>query len=111
MGPEEIPIIERQTVGQWDNVYYRHIRKNRLTASQFGVIFKRRPNTSCEKLAKSLCAPQSFDNEYTLYGKEKEDVARQKFIKLFPDKTVITSGIFIDSNYNHLAATPDGKNR
>ncbi|XP_072375400.1 uncharacterized protein [Diabrotica undecimpunctata] len=54
-----------------------------------------------------MIAP-SWDNEYTLYGKDKEDVARQRFIELNPEKRVQKCGIFIDNIYNHLAATPDG---
>ncbi|XP_072399692.1 uncharacterized protein [Diabrotica undecimpunctata] len=105
--PEEIPVIERQTVGQWNNAFYRHVKRNRLTASYFGLICQRRPNTSCRNLIKTMISP-SWDNEYTLYGKDKKDVARQRFIELNPEKRVQKCGIFIDNIYNNLAATPDG---
>ncbi|KAF2898662.1 hypothetical protein ILUMI_07511, partial [Ignelater luminosus] len=43
--------ILNSTVGQFDNPVYRTERANRLTASNFGLVVKRREHTSCHSLS------------------------------------------------------------
>lgn len=109
MTTEEIIDIERKTVGQWGNATYEAQRKNRLTASLFGAVCRRRATTPCGTLVKRILNPISWSTEATKYGQEMEHVARQKFALSRPHAVVRESGIFIDATYPHLAASPDGK--
>lgn len=46
--------IEESTRGQHENVLWRDIRKDYLTASNFGSIIKKRPQTHCHNVVKRL---------------------------------------------------------
>lgn len=80
---------------------------NRLTASNFGAVVKRRKSTSCHGLVKIILYNTNFQNEATVYGKTMEAVA----IKTLENKRGIIvqkSGLFVDLEYGYLAASPDG---
>ncbi|KAK4887438.1 hypothetical protein RN001_003709 [Aquatica leii] len=93
---EKIKEIEHDTRGQHENPRWQELRKDCLTASNFGVVVKRRTSTSCHNLIKRL-----------LYSQEiHENVAIQKYENQFNVK-IEKCGLFIDSN-NFLGASPDG---
>lgn len=46
--------LQRNTIGQYDNIAWHEARKNRLTASCFGSVISRKPTTSCHNLVKTL---------------------------------------------------------
>lgn len=99
--------IVKATVGQFDNTLFKMERANRLTASQFGSVIKRRDHTPCHALVKSTLYLSNFTNEATEYGKINESVA----ISLLEDQLgvkVNPCGIFIDLTHPFLGASPDG---
>ncbi|KAJ8914142.1 hypothetical protein NQ315_016220 [Exocentrus adspersus] len=105
---EEIRQVEEETRGQWSNSRYEVERKDRLTASVFGEVIKRRSSTSCHNLVKKILYTLNIHSEAMEYGRAKESVARQKFCNLRPQAQVTESGLFIDKEYGYLAASPDG---
>ncbi|CAH1110927.1 unnamed protein product [Psylliodes chrysocephalus] len=64
---EDIILIESKTGGQWDNPQYRSERRNRLTASVFGEVVKRRKTTPCHNLVKKILYETNFTSEAMLY--------------------------------------------
>ncbi|KAJ8973884.1 hypothetical protein NQ317_019297 [Molorchus minor] len=107
--PQQIRNTERETVGQWENPLYQAVRKNRLTASNFGTVIKRRSSTKPDNLVKTILGINYAQSEAINYGKIKESVALQRFAASRPQAKIQTSGIFIDETYGYLAASPDGK--
>lgn len=93
---------------------YLDERSERLTASNFGVVMKRRDTTRCHSLVKSILYGTSKSNpamEHVasiVYGEKNEIVA----IRLLEQKlkiNVAPAGLFIDFENYFLAASPDGK--
>ncbi|KAK4882859.1 hypothetical protein RN001_006178 [Aquatica leii] len=83
--------IEVATRGQHTNQLWRSMRKNLLTASNFGAVIKRRISTPCHNLVKRL-----------LYATA---------IEMYETKThnsVQKCGLFVDIKNPFLAASPDG---
>ncbi|KAI5645811.1 yqaJ-like viral recombinase domain-containing protein [Phthorimaea operculella] len=105
--PDEIKAIELATIGQHDNDFYNMQRNDRLTASQFGMICKRRNNTPCHNHVKQILYKSNFSNCDTTYGQQNESVAKTIFAERH-GKTVREAGLFIDEEYGFLGASPDG---
>ncbi|GLV31329.1 hypothetical protein CBL_11060 [Carabus blaptoides fortunei] len=104
---EERDKIAQETVGQFDNEIYRSARANRLTASKFGEVVKRRTTTSPETLVKRILSQDHINVPAINYGKENESVA----IRLFEagmNIPVQRTGLHIDVVNPYLAASPDG---
>lgn len=104
---DEIEKIANKSIGQHGNPVYDAHRSQRLTASMFGAVCKRRPDTSCDGQVRQCLYPSYFTNKYMEYGKKNESVA----IKMFEEKTgliVKPSGLYIDQEFGYLAASPDG---
>ncbi|KAJ8909537.1 hypothetical protein NQ315_002087 [Exocentrus adspersus] len=104
---EERDQIQINTVGQFGNRAYEEERSNRLTASLFGKIIKRRPWTPCHNDVKSILYSSNFYSAATEYGKVNEKVAISKFEQIYKLK-VQPSGLFVDLHYGFLGASPDG---
>lgn len=107
MSPDKIKDISELSIGQHGNQTYDKYRSQRLTASMFGVVCKRRLETSCDSQVKQCLYPTKFTNKYIEYGMKNETVA----IKMFEKQkglTVKPSGLYIDKEYGYLGASPDG---
>jgi hypothetical protein len=106
---EERNRIQRDTVGQFGNFAYEQERQNRLTASLFGKIIRRRAYTPAIMTLKPYCmAPIFTVRVHTLYfGKINEKVALKTF-SLEHKLSVQPSGLFVDLDYGFLRASPDG---
>lgn len=80
-------------------------RRKRLTASNFGAICNKLPHTKCDNIIKTLLY-NNIDNESMKYGRRHE---RDAITELESQGiTVQPCGLFIDEDFDFLAATPDG---
>ncbi|KAI8440666.1 hypothetical protein MSG28_001865 [Choristoneura fumiferana] len=104
---EEIKQIEHMTIGQHDNDVYTTHRCDRLTASQFGMICKRKATTPCHNHVKSILYKNNVLTNDMAYGQYNESVARTLFIEKL-QKAVRPAGLFIDEEFGFLGASPDG---
>jgi len=80
-------------------------RRKRLTASNFGDICKMRENTSCRKKVFSLLYGSNITSREISYGIEMEPQGRAQF-EVLSGKTVELCGLFADSEFPFLAASP-----
>lgn len=85
---------------------YEQVRNKRLTASNFGMIIKKRKQTPCHTMVKNLLYKAKFDTPATLFGKAKESIAIDRFMR---ETGIIVkpSGFYIYLNYGFLGASPD----
>ncbi|KAI4463178.1 exonuclease phage-type/recb c-terminal domain-containing protein [Holotrichia oblita] len=95
------------SVGQFNNNLYVMERKRRLTASNFGSVVKRKDSTPCHNLVKNLLSKRFVETPALRFGKVKEAVAISLFEKQMNMK-VLPAGLFVDTEYGFLAASPDG---
>jgi len=100
----EIEKIERETVHQSDS--YEEMRRNLLTASNFGRVCKMRPQTGCESIVKQMLH-SAFDCDAMAYGRNNEETARQE-VAIELGVTIKKCGLFICKESPFLGATPDG---
>ncbi|EZA62163.1 hypothetical protein X777_06112 [Ooceraea biroi] len=78
-----------------------------LTASNFGIVCRMRPTTSCAATVKSILFPPSIETVAMKYGRDMEEVARKQIaVKL--KKDITACGLFIDEENPCLGASPDG---
>ncbi|XP_066902767.1 uncharacterized protein [Halyomorpha halys] len=106
LSAEEIAILEINTRGQRENEKWHAERKDRLTASNFGLVCKRRSTSKWSIVAKKLLYDQ-YRSRAMEYGTENE----LKAIEHFQKKTGLTvdpCGLFVHSTYGFLGASPDG---
>jgi hypothetical protein len=101
--PDEIAALERSTASQSDCYEWFEERRSRLTASNFGLICKRKPYSSCVPVVNKLLY-SNVDCAATRYGKTHEDDAILELEKI----TVNKCGLFVDKKIPWLAASPDG---
>ncbi|RYA68652.1 lambda exonuclease family protein, partial [Enterobacter cloacae complex sp. 2DZ2F20B] len=81
-------------------------REIRVTASNFGRIYKLRPTTAIAKTVESLLYSTFRGNSHTYYGQQSEE----KAVKCFEiNKNIKTErcGLFISKQFPYLAASPD----
>ncbi|XP_072757720.1 uncharacterized protein [Anoplolepis gracilipes] len=100
-------VLECATQGQHENPEWHNIRRNLLTASNFGKVCSWRETTLCQNLVKAILYPLRLTNAAVEWGKEKEIVAREQ-LQVELGIEINDCGIFIDEEYPYLAATPDG---
>ncbi|XP_063931863.1 uncharacterized protein LOC135143855 [Zophobas morio] len=104
---EEQDKIEETTRGQRENEEWFIQRKNRLTASLFGSVVKRRKSSSWAKLVEQICYKSLINCPAINYGILNEKTA----ITAYQEKTknvVVECGLFVDLENGFLAASPDG---
>lgn len=104
---EDLFEIERKTMGQSSSTEWYEQRRKRLTASVFGEICKRRPQTSCAKLVERIRYSDFHGNSNTRWGIEKEPLAIAQFAAE-RSLAVDSSGLVVDKALPFLAASPDG---
>ncbi|XP_041988658.1 uncharacterized protein LOC121740029 [Aricia agestis] len=104
---QEIEDIEHLTIGQHENDVYNTHRCNRLTASQFGMICKRKSTTPCHNHVKTILYKNNILTNDMSYGQRNESVARTLFTEKMK-KNVRPAGLFIDKEFGFLGASPDG---
>jgi len=103
-GPVEIVSLQRTS--DWFTQ-----RKLRVTASNFGVFFKRKsfdPPENLQKLIHTLLNPVPYGKIPALeYGKDMEAPARDEYIKKTGHE-VLETGFWTRSDYPWLGGSPDG---
>lgn len=73
--------IERETIGQNESELWHSLRKEMLTASNFGVVCRMRPTTSCATYLKNILFPSYVDNAAMKYGRDMEERAKNSCVK------------------------------
>ncbi|KAF0755359.1 YqaJ domain-containing protein [Aphis craccivora] len=86
---------------------WNEARRKLLTASNFGRIISRRPDTGCENIVKSLLYNTQIIAQSLDYGRENEVVAKKELENIL-NKPIRDCGIFIDVEHFFSGATPDG---
>lgn len=105
---EERERIARETVLQSESSEWLELRRNILTASNFGRVIKRRPDISCQNMVKDLLYKKSIEHVQSIkHGKDSEKIAleqlsRQENVEILP------CGLYIDPDVPYFGATPDG---
>ncbi|XP_076257147.1 uncharacterized protein LOC143194338 isoform X1 [Rhynchophorus ferrugineus] len=103
----DIDKIEESTRGQKNDEVWFCQRRKRLTASNFGRIYKLLDKTNRANTVKSLLYSTFKGTAATRYGQDNEDEAIELF-ELITGKVVAKSGLVIHKDYPFLAASPDG---
>lgn len=99
-------VIERQTVNQSSCQNWLDIRRKLLTASNFGSIINRRPDTGRENVIKNLNYTSDVDTIAMEYGRNNENEAKICLENLLGIK-IRECGLFIDEFNYFVGATPD----
>lgn len=112
---QEAQRIEEETRQQSEDPtgMWMRLRRSRLTASNFGVICKRRPTTPVAALIKNLLYKSSSYSVPSLrWGKENEHCARNAYCKYMqenshPNLHTIRAGFVIHPQHGWLGSSPD----
>ncbi|XP_047035378.1 uncharacterized protein LOC124641357 [Helicoverpa zea] len=100
--------IERTTILQRDSSEWLEIRKNLITASNFGPICKRQVSKDTAPLVKNILYKTNLGRVASIaYGIENEQQALHK-IQQQENVSIEPCGLFIDTEFPFIGATPDG---
>lgn len=69
--------IEQDTIGQDTSELWQSLRKEMLTASNFGMVCRMKQSTSCASAVKNIMYGSCVDTVTMKYGREMEEMARQ----------------------------------
>ena len=110
---EEADYLAASTTLQSDCLLWFEHRKGRITASYFGPVFHTRLDPPSESLLNNILQEKPIPNTPAIqWGKEKEAVARQKYVDTMRDNhidfTVVPTGLHVNPSFPHLGASPDG---
>ena len=110
---ESIRKIERDTRQQRKSTVWHSVRRFRLTASMFGNVLRRKPNTPPDSLVLSILQPKQFESAATDWGIQQESLAIHQYARYqwshgHPDLSVAPCGFHISPEHPFLGATPDG---
>ena len=105
--------IERDTREQRKSSLWFSVRQYRITASMFGAVLSRRPDTPPDSLVLRIIHPKTFSTEATKYGIENEASAVKEYVAYqhshgHPELVVSASGFIIHTAHSFLGASPDG---
>lgn len=105
---EERQKITEKTVLQSGSSEWLELRRNILTASNFGRVIKRRMFISCQNMVKHILYQKPIDHVKSIkHGKENEKLAIDQLSQ--QEQVIIQPcGLFIDPDLPYLGATPDG---
>lgn len=100
--------IERQTVDQSGSGLWKKCRKNLITASNFGTICRKRPETPCDSFVKTILYNEKLRQTPAMkYGIEAEEDSIAELSKELNIK-IEKNGLFIDEEDPRFGASPDG---
>ncbi|CAG9792585.1 unnamed protein product [Diatraea saccharalis] len=100
--------IERSTILQRDSSEWMELRRSLLTASNFGRVIKKRPNTPSANIVKDILYKSNINYVSSIHhGQVNEQKAIAQLCS--QEKISITPcGLFIDEELPFLGASPDG---
>ncbi|KAL7291999.1 hypothetical protein TKK_0014283 [Trichogramma kaykai] len=99
--------VEKRTKEQSQCDDWHEKKRNLLTASKFGKICKMQDTTFRKNIVKEILYSKDLNLEQLSYGLENEEKAK-KLLEKKINKKVEKAGLFIDSKFEYLAASPDG---
>lgn len=103
----EIEEVEEKTREQYNSPEWLEERRKILTASNFGIICRRKPSTYSGPLVKSLLTNSLIQSSALNWGRDNEAKALDELQNT--KKIVIRKcGLFLSEKYSFLGATPDG---
>ena len=102
----EITELEQNTRGQFSNPLWKAERSNRLTASNFGIICRKRPSTTSKNIIKNIIHSAFKGSAATKWGQDNEMKAKLKFEEVYMNK-IEDCGFFVHEQYGFLGATLD----
>ena len=110
---DKIREIERSTREQRHSTLWFAVRRFRITASRFGEVLRRKPDTPPDSLVLSILQPRSFASAATDWGIQNESVAIQTYVSYQHQQglnglTVGPCGFMTNEAHPFLGATPDG---
>ncbi|KAL3862566.1 hypothetical protein ACJMK2_008525 [Sinanodonta woodiana] len=109
---EQCVRIELETRGQLSNNRWMEYHKGRITSSNFGQVVMRQEFTQPDNLVKVIMGYTPFDNKYVKWGRDHEPAALRTYIniktKSHPDLHVTPCGLYVNTIFPHLGASPDG---
>ena len=105
--------IERNTRDQRRSPLWFSLHRFRITASNFGAVLSRRPDTPPDSLVLRMIQPRNFTTPAITYGVGNEQVAIKEYTAYqhdhgHPNLFVTQSGFYIHPSYPYLGASPDG---
>lgn len=101
--------LELKTRGQSNNEIWRVERSTRLTASNFGKVFKRNTRSAPSQSFMDSIFGQTIVNAPSLdYGKKHEAEAKAKFLSLNKSVHLHECGLMVNNEFPYLGASPDG---
>ena len=105
--------IERNTREQNQSSLWFSMRRYRITASLFGSVLSRKPDTPPDNLVLRILHPRKFSSIATKHGIDNETSAIKAYIDHqqnhgHPGLVVCSCGFFINTDFPFLGATPDG---
>lgn len=105
--------IEQNTREQRNSLPWHSVHPYRITASFFGSVRSRRPNSPLDSLVLRIIQPKSFSARTTAYAIENEQIAIKEYITYqcsrgHPDISVSPSGFLVSPTHPFLGASPDG---
>lgn len=98
--------LERSTRLQSSDPRWYTERSNRITASNFGLIMRRKKDIN-ETFMKNTFLKKEFSSSSTSYGKANEIVAKQMYIRNRGNH-LHEVGLIVNPDLPFLGATPDG---
>ena len=104
--------IEKHTKLQLTSASWMDERKKRLTASNFGLVYKRNPKIPATPLVNSLLYSTFKGNTATRFGLREERVTIQEYIQQKAKQKVklkVENMGLVDEEVQFLGASPDGK--
>ena len=109
----ESEYLSEATRLQADSLLWFEYRKGRITASQFGPVFRTNIDSPSQSLVKRIMQQVSIPKAAALeWGKTHEPQARKEYTSAVQSKHTLfkveMTGLHINPQYPHLGASPDG---
>jgi len=104
--------IETKTRGKGKNSNWIDARKGRITSSNFGLVCKKKSDTTPEATLKTVMGYREFKTPATEWGKSHEPAARRIYIREIKsthnDVHVAIPGLVVNPELPYLGSSPDG---